>query len=1103
MEIVARKQNIPSAMNRLLGNESQTMYDPETGMGGMSIPKGGERDVIEIFRGTIAGSTPQVAGKELIQNGLDAAAMVPNGRVKVKYNETNRIIEVEDNGPGLTIERIWTDYLDLTGSGKRGGERKTIGELGVGKIGYLTKGERFDFRTVVREEDGQLYEHKFSATPDDVLDHKIKIDSSPVPEGTQTGVWTHLLVPEGAKWFELDNYIESLKKHSRLQVPIEISKSFPRFSDNTKFFTNEDIISPKTPMESGKLVGEGYSPGGHYKVSIPKDVGDYLETDKIQAILVSRGMFQGVQTIYTRRKAKVPEKLIIEIEPTVRGTHPEYPLTTPTRESMKPSTFSRVWDLIDKEIIDGAAKTRELELERTFHQIVPEPGKKFVIVDPQAKFTPEEIALIANSKELEQVARTSRSIVEELRAEFNDELPSGKKIYSSGYILDDEVRGMNVRNPNEKLEHSILLNPINILRNARNPAEAAESFLHVTLHEFTHMLAWEEGAGFTSAFANVYPRYGARRLYNAAVRFEKALTEGTGQYTEQVSEILRRGKEAQGRTGSKAPAIITEAGSRLPETRGFQGVQSNARQGGADTLRNIPQGRTIVIPTAQATPVNIKKLYDAGFRFLGENDQGQLRFKKTASPGQAPILEEEIGGVRPTRRGLQGQLGAVQDAQKQSAVAEAFNFSRGVMASTDMSAPLRQGLPLIHKKEFWKALRPLWDSWRTEEGFQASQAAIANRPLFKKRVDPITGKVLPSFADDCGLKLTDLTDLTNREEAIMSTWAETGGFVEGKTRGIPVVSEAYSKTFGKMVRRSNRAYTSFLNNLRADVFENLIKDSGVLVDVKNNIPLSREIAGFVNTATGRGHLGKLEQSAVALNTGLFAPRLIASRLRILNPGYYIMASPFVRKEALKSLFALTAAGNTVLQLAKLAGAKVGTDPNSADFGKAIIGKVRIDPWGGFQQYIVAANRLIRPGFAAVPGMEGGTSTGVAPLDLTTGFLGGGGQRVTSSTTGKRFDLWKPKKGPYDPTHATVLGRFARGKVNPVIGFGISMASGFKEMSGKSMNFRTTNPFENSITQRFIPILVQDVYELAKEEPRLLPLAIPAGFGMGIQVYGDQ
>lgn len=471
------------------------------------------------------------------------------------------------------------------------------------------------------------------------------------------------------------------------------------------------------------------------------------------------------------------------------------------------------------------------------------------------------------------------------------------------------------------------------------------------------------------------------------------------------------------------------------------------------TMQTAPMGQKIIIRKEGATPDVIKKAKEAGFEFDGLNDQGNFRFTKTTEPAVGPILESEVGEARPTTAGVKEQLGPLTDTKRSNPLVEAFNLPRGIMASMDFSAPLRQGIGLIHKPEFWTAVKPMMKAWASEDGFRASQNEIANRPLFRERAGP-NGKVLPSFADDAGLKLTDLTDLSKREEAIMSTWAE-------KIPG---------------VRRSNRAYTSFLNNLRADTFESLIKDGKVFgADAKANLPLARELANFVNTASGRGSLGSLEKAAVPLNTLFFSPRLIASRVQMMNPKYYIMASPQVRKEALKSLLAIAAAGNTVTQLGKMAGGTVSMDPTSSDFGKLKIGNTRIDPYGGFQQYIVAASRL----------MSG---------------------KVTSSTSGNEYDLNNPQ-GPYDPTHYDVLERFGRGKLHPVLGFAYSFLRGKKEMSGKPMDFTTSNPMENAVAQRFIPILLQDFYELAKTDELSPELKALVGtlstFGMGTQTYDSQ
>lgn len=616
----------------------------------------------------------------------------------------------------------------------------------------------------------------------------------------------------------------------------------------------------------------------------------------------------------------------------------------------------------------------------------------------------------------------------------------------------------------------------------------------------------------------------------------KELIDANRFYREQVKKLRERAKGElsgvgpihqalqQAEKSSKAAGIRLSVGRK--EAINAMGPEVTTFTGETEGPIRLVRKEKIKSPLE-----TVREALKQGYVFIGKNDLGDMRFQKAkVPPGESmPILEEQVGTARPTaaRAAKQGQtpfdaefgmrgeppekpptgpteppipegpehVGPLADV-KRNPLAEAYNFGRGTMASWDLSAPLRQGLPLIHRKEFWTSLKPMFESLRSEEAFRASQKGITERALFRPRVGP-RGKQLPSFAEDAGLKLTDLTDLTKREEALMSTWAE-------KIPG---------------VRASNRAYTTFLNKLRADTFESLIKDAKVIgVDGEANLPVARALAAFINNATGRGSLKfriglkegrfggdygldvNLEQHAVLLNSTLFAPRLIASRLRMMDPRLYIFGNSTVRKEALKSLGSIALIGNTLGQLVKMAGGDVETDPNNADFGKMKIGKVRIDPYAGFQQYIVAFNRLIRPSGAEIPGLRGGTNTGFVPLDVATGWLGQGGQSTTSSTTGREYDLWNPSPGPYDPNPLTIGGRFLRGKMHPVVGFAWSLFGGKTELSGEKMNLTTMNPMENSIMQRFIPILMQDIYELAQTDPRLLPLAVPATFGMGVQSY---
>ena len=354
---------------------------------------------------------------------------------------------------------------------------------------------------------------------------------------------------------------------------------------------------------------------------------------------------------------------------------------------------------------------------------------------------------------------------------------------------------------------------------------------------------------------------------------------------------------------------------------------------------------------------------------------------------------------------------------------ELANVTKSMMASMDISAPLRQGLPLIHRKEWWSSLDDMMKSLVSEKNYTTLMQTIESKPTY-------------DLAKKSGLSLTSLDNILSREEAYMSKWAE-------KIPG---------------VRASERAYVGFLNKLRSDTFDSLIT-SAEKSGRELTPELTRSIAKYINTSTGRGSLGSLEKAAVELNYVFFSPRMISSRLTMMNPAYYIKADPFVRKEALKSLFALAAAGETVSELGRLAGGTVNNDPTNPDFQKVKIGNTRLDPYGGFQQYIVAASRL----------MSG---------------------KSTSSTSGK---TWTMGENFVAPTRLSTVANFARSKLSPVASFAADLLQG-KDFSGQPINV------PKEIADRFTPMLIQDIIGLAKEDPSLLPLGIPAALGMGLQSY---
>lgn len=391
---------------------------------------------------------------------------------------------------------------------------------------------------------------------------------------------------------------------------------------------------------------------------------------------------------------------------------------------------------------------------------------------------------------------------------------------------------------------------------------------------------------------------------------------------------------------------------------------------------------------------------------------------------------------------LRATLNPLHAAGRQRLKSEALdvlNIPRTIMASADVSAPLRQGITMIHKPEFWKNLPGMIKSMASEEGFQASQKAIMARPSYQKM-------------RELGLALSDMPkdpkDIKIGEELFMSKIAER----------IPAI--------GRIVRSSGRGYVGFLNNLRADVFDSLMKAAPQGVDEK-------ALVNFINSATGRGPLpNSLERAAGILNATMFSPRLAASRVdlmtRMFRPSTYSKLDPYVRKEYIKSLSGFLGAMATVQGLGYLAGAELEGDPRSSDFNKLKFGKTRLDFGAGFNQYARAISQIV------------------------------GGRKDVKS--GRIDNLWD-EKGQATPLD--IVGNFARSKASPLLGSAINVASR-RTFAGEKTQVlpkkATTKEFLRSEVGRMLtPMIMQDVNEIMEEDPSQLPMAIPALFGAGLDV----
>lgn len=455
------------------------------------------------------------------------------------------------------------------------------------------------------------------------------------------------------------------------------------------------------------------------------------------------------------------------------------------------------------------------------------------------------------------------------------------------------------------------------------------------------------------------------------------------------------------------------------------------------------------------------------------------------------------------------------------------NYAKEVLAlpsaavtTGDLSFSGRQGITQVFSRRFWKGVPKMLQA--LERGnYLTYQRELDNNPVHRKSFNPETGEWNPSLAERARVKrLSVASEAGPRAENIASKWIETGGFLGPETIfGVKNYPRAlYSNTIGVPIRATNRAYITMANHLSTTMLEELADDManisieglttgrghmpGVLGGVKlpefmggkrigfkqdytteeamninpyTNDKAAQELGDFINTALGmapkklegvpwKGWKWDFERASGVMNATMFSPGLFFSRLRMLTPGTYVMASPYIRKQYLKSALSMAAAWYAITNIMKVTSEATGMDDveivndwTNADFGKVRVGDTRMDPGGGSLQFLVAFGRMMAGGW--------------------------------TSSSNQQFHEFG--QGINARTQFSNAFEFMANKLNPVTKFALDIARASEYM-----------PFHagDRTLQLFTPLIVQDAIELAHEDPDLLPWLAPISLGLGTQTY---
>lgn len=530
----------------------------------------------------------------------------------------------------------------------------------------------------------------------------------------------------------------------------------------------------------------------------------------------------------------------------------------------------------------------------------------------------------------------------------------------------------------------------------------------------------------------------ARATQDAMVAEEKAARAG------KLSQITDQGVEG---FSKKSQALKGEY-SKVP----MEPIKEAISQIDLDELMNAPE-KTF---TDQFQRYRAQNAIAKVFGITGDRTPLQ--------PNEIKLLQQTFGNEMADQLAqLHGGISLVADGNPQfHKISELANLSKSIQASTDLSAPLRQGLPMLLRSEFYPAFAKMFKFAGSENSYKNMQEYLSKQ--WPER----------ELARKSGLSISQIgSDVGQKEEH----------FLSGLPEKVPFLGQVY--------RGSERAYVGFIDKLRSDVFTSMIEDlrkSGIQTESKIKLKNGNEIlvpssevkavARYVNVATGRGSLtttlpeslgGKTisaEKYGDLLNSVFYSPRFQASRIQLITDPITQWSSlpKVVRKEYLKSLLAVGGFVTTANGLGYALSGKLTSNPTSSDFGKIKSGPrdmTRNDPGAGWLQYITLASQLAT-------------------------------NAKTNPVTGKTTELGEGYKAP---TRGDIVADFARKKLAPLPQFAIGAFTG-KNAIGQ--DFDATSEAAKLV----IPLLAQDIYDVMKEDPSLASLgkSLPAVFGVGLNTF---
>lgn len=286
-------------------------------------------------------------------------------------------------------------------------------------------------------------------------------------------------------------------------------------------------------------------------------------------------------------------------------------------------------------------------------------------------------------------------------------------------------------------------------------------------------------------------------------------------------------------------------------------------------------------------------------------------------------------------------------------VTRSFEIAKSIVASLDNSLWGNQGIStLIDPKTTHIWVKGFMKSWgNMGKALVGIDPILAAKAKARSRPDAINGT----------FKREKIALSLNSEEAFPTSIPERLADI-GK--GNPVTNVVFKpiQLLGRFFKASSSAYNAGALELRVKTAEQLNKtarENGVDLFSKKN---AEAIGHLVNSATGRGSLGKGEPIAPLLNVYMFSAKLLKGTFDTLTAHVFdpkVRSSPFAQRQAAFKLMRMTVTYIATMSL--IEGMNPGStdmDPRSPHFGQIKIGGTYFNTIGPYRPIIRTLSSLI-------------------------------------------------------------------------------------------------------------------------------------------------